>query len=42
MRLWNGVTNVLIERYAAFTGYLQLHFSLSRFDSVPLVRTDGK
>jgi hypothetical protein len=35
------VTNVLIERYAAFAGYLQLHYSLSQFDSVPLVKTEG-
>jgi hypothetical protein len=33
------VTNVLIERYAAFAGYFQLHGSLSPFNSVPSVRS---
>jgi hypothetical protein len=33
--LW--VTDVMIERYGAFAGYMQLHFSLSDIGTVPLV-----
>jgi hypothetical protein len=36
------VTNVLIERYAAFAGYFQLHGSLSPFASVPSIRAVQK
>jgi DinB superfamily len=37
--LW--VTNVMIERYSAFAGYMQMHYSLSDIGTVPLVTNSG-